>query len=369
MSSYVPVTKPFFPNRERLNEYLDGIYDRQWLTNNGQLVQELTQRLEAYLGVENLLLVANGTLALQIAYRALGVSDARSDQHPEAITTPFTFIATASSLKWDGIEPVFADIDPDTWCLNPTNIEAAITPNTRAIIPVHVFGNACDVESIGAIAQKYKLKVIYDASHAFGVNYKGESLLKHGDAATLSFHATKLFHTGEGGAIIFKRKEDLERAKKMINFGITGPESIEELGINAKMNELQAAMGLCVLDEMDDNLKARAAVWHRYEQALSQSLQLQAKPEALDYNYAYFPVVFDSEEQAVRVAAMLKENGVLARRYFYPSLESVECLGAEAVQPVSKDIASRILCLPIFCQLAEDDQKNIINLIETELRV
>lgn len=363
----IPVTKPYLPNRDKLKAYIDGIYDRQWLTNNGQLVQELTKRLEAYLGVENLLLVANGTLALQIAYRALGVSDARREQHPEAITTPFTFVATASSLKWDGVQPVFADIDPNTWCLNLANIEAGITPNTRAIVPVHVFGNACDVEAIGAIAQKHKLKVIYDASHAFGVNYKGESLLKHGDAATLSFHATKLFHTGEGGAIIFKRKEDLERAKRMINFGITGPETIEELGINAKMNELQAAMGLCVLDEMEENLKARADVWQRYEKALSQALQLQAKLEAVDYNYAYFPVVFESEEQAVRVSATLKENGVLARRYFYPSLESVACLGAEAEQPVSNDIASRILCLPIFAQLSQHDQQSIINLIEAEL--
>ena len=350
----IPVTKPYLPSREKLDKYLDGIYERQWLTNNGQLVQELTQRLEDYLGVENLLLVSNGTLALQIAYRALGVSDATLGVQPEAITTPFTFIATASSLKWDGVQPVFADIDPNTWCLNPANIEAAITPNTRAIVPVHVFGNACDVEAIGAIAQKHNLKVIYDASHAFGVNYKGESLLKHGDAATLSFHATKLFHTGEGGAIIFKRKKDLERAKKMINFGITGPESIEELGINAKMNELQAAMGLCVLDEMEDNLKARAAVWHRYEQALSQALQLQAKPEALDYNYAYFPVVFQSEEQAVRVVEKLKESGVLARRYFHPSLETVKSLGAGEFQEFSSSIAQRILCLPVYSRLKVD---------------
>lgn len=359
----IPVTKPYLPNREKLKSYIDGIYERNWLTNNGPLAQELTQRLEGYLGVENLLLVSNGTSALQIAYRALGVSDATPGAQPEAITTPFTFIATASSLKWDGVQPVFADIDPNIWCLNPANIEAATTPNTRAIVPVHVFGNACDVEAIGAIAQKHNLKVIYDASHAFGVNYKGESLLKHGDAATLSFHATKLFHTGEGGAIVFKRKEDLERAKKMINFGITGPESIEELGINAKMNELQAAMGLCVLDEMEENLAARAAVWHRYEQALGQTLQLQAKPEALDYNYAYFPVVFESEEQAVRVVATLKESGILARRYFYPSLESVECLRAEAEQPVSRDIASRILCLPIYSSLSAESIHKITGIV------
>jgi len=363
----IPVTKPYLPSREKLNKYIDGIYERNWLTNNGPLVQELTCRLEEYLGVENLLLVANGTLALQIAYRALGVSDHQPERRLEAITTPFTFIATASSLKWDGVEPVFVDIDPDTWCMDPANIEAAITPNTRAIVPVHVFGNACDVEAIADIANKHNLKLIYDASHAFGVTYKGESLLKHGDAATLSFHATKLFHTGEGGAIVFKSKDDLERARKMINFGITGQESIEALGINAKMSELQAAMGLCVLDEMETNLKARAEVWSRYEETLGKALQLQTKHQALGYNYAYFPVAFDCEELAMSAAATLKENGVLVRRYFYPSLESVECLGAHAGQPVSKDIASRILCLPVFDQLAQSGQRTIIALIEAEL--
>ncbi|WP_290522442.1 DegT/DnrJ/EryC1/StrS family aminotransferase [Alcanivorax sp.] len=303
----IPVVKPYLPSREKLDKYLDGIYERAWLTNNGPLVQKLTDRLEEYLGVENLLLVANGTLALQIAYRALGVSGNEHGEQPEAITTPFTFIATASSLKWDGVQPVFADIDPNTWCISPENIEQAITSNTRAIVPVHVFGNACDVEAIDEIASRHGLKVIYDASHAFAVKYKGKSLLKYGDAATLSFHATKLFHTGEGGAIIFKRREDLERAKKMINFGITRPESIEELGINAKMNEMQAAMGLCVLDEMAGNLKAREKVWHRYLKALPNSLRLQAKNEALGYNYAYFPVVFETEKQAIRVASTLKK--------------------------------------------------------------
>ncbi len=232
---------------------------------------------------------------------------------------------------------------------------------------MHVFGNACEVKAIDAIAQKHNLKVIYDASHAFCVEYKGESLLNHGDAATLSFHATKLFHTGEGGAVIFRHQEDLERAKKMINFGITGPESIDELGINAKMNELQAAMGLCVLDEMEANLKARAAVWHCYEQALSQLLQLQAKPEGLDYNYAYFPVVFESEEQAVRVAATLKEDGVLARRYFYPSLDTLELVDGRANCPVSRNIASRILCLPLYSELEIKNSKLIINQIEGTL--
>lgn len=359
----IPVTKPYLPSREKLDKYIDGIYERNWLTNNGPLVQELTSRLEDYLGVKNLLLVANGTLALQIAYRALGVSEPINGNSPEAITSPFTFAATASSMKWEGVDPVFADIDPKSWCLAPESIERAISPNTRAIVPVHVFGNGCDVESINAIAKKHNLKVIYDASHAFGVTYKGVSLLKHGDAATLSFHATKLFYTGEGGAIAFKRKEDLERARKLINFGITGPECIEELGINAKMSELHAAMGLCVLEEMDENLTARAQVWRRYEQALRENLQLQTKHEALGYNHAYFPVVFESEAQAVHAADTLRENGVLARRYFYPSLDSVTCLNKQEPQPVSRDIASRILCLPIYSDLPADVLNKITGIV------
>ncbi len=363
----IPVTKPYLPSREKLDKYLDGIYERQWLTNNGQLVQELTQRLESYLGVENLLLVSNGTLALQIAYRALGVIDATHGAQPEAITTPFTFIATASSLKWDGVQPVFADIDPNTWCLNPANIEAAITPYTRAIVPVHVFGNACDVESIDAIAKKHNLKVIYDASHAFAVNYKGESLLRHGDAATLSFHATKLFHTGEGGAIIFKRKEDLERAKKMINFGITGPESIEELGINAKMNELQAALGLCVLEEMEANLASRRAILANYERDLARSVKLQTRVNGLSYNAAYVPVVFETEQETLKVANALKESGILARRYFFPSLEILEFLNSRHNQPVSRYIARRILCLPIYATLEKSEQAAVIEVTKSTL--
>jgi dTDP-4-amino-4,6-dideoxygalactose transaminase len=359
----IPVTKPYLPSREKLDSYIDGIYERNWLTNNGPLVQELTSRLEEYLEVENLLLVSNGTLALQIAYRALGVSDVNRDNKPEAITTPFTFIATASSLKWEGVRPVFADIDPDTWCLDPANIEAAITPNTRAIVPVHVFGNACDVDAIGAIADKNNLKVIYDAAHAFGVKYKEESLLKYGDAATLSFHATKLFHSVEGGAIVFKRKEDLERAKKIINFGMASPEAIEELGINAKMNELQAAMGLCVLDEMDDNLIGREKTWLLYEKKLGKNIQLQLKDKTLGYNYSYFPVLFESEARVLVVEATLQENGVQARRYFHPSLDSLVCLEGQDYQPVSNDIASRILCLPLYSSISPENISKIVNLL------
>lgn len=356
----IPVTKPYLPNREKLEKYIDGIYERNWLTNNGPLLQELTNRLKQYLGVENLLLVSNGTTALQIAYRVLGVHEAADGASPEAITTPFTFIATASSLKWDGIKPVFADIDPETWCLDPGQIESAITERTRAIVPVHVFGNGCNVESIHTIAKQYGLKVIYDASHAFGVDYRGESLLLHGDAATLSFHATKLFHTVEGGAIVFKSRRDLECAEKMINFGLSGPESIGALGINGKMNELQAAMGLCVLDEIQQNLQARKSIWNHYQTSLKELIQLQVKSPNLTYNYAYFPAVFESQDQAMKVAARLKKNDILARRYFYPSLDSVRCLGAIKEQPVSSDIASRVLCLPIFSGLSEKSVELIL---------
>lgn len=344
----IPVTKPYLPSREKLDRYIDGIYERQWLTNNGPLVQELTQRLEAYLGVENLLLVSNGTLALQIAYRALGISGGEAPA--EAITTPFTFVATASSLKWEGVDPVFVDIDAETWCLAPALVESAITPRTRAIVPVHVFGNACDVEAIDELGRRHGLKVVYDASHAFGVTYKGESLLKHGDAATLSFHATKLFHTVEGGAIVFKRKEDLERARQMINFGITGPETIEEIGINAKMNEFQAAMGLCVLDEIGQNLKSRRDVWRSYQEALAGRVAFQRQQPHTDQNYAYAPIVLASEQALKSMMDNLHAKGVVPRRYFYPSLERVRFYEQKRC-PISSDIARRILCLPMYSGL------------------
>jgi len=352
----IPVTKPYLPSHAKLDRYIDGIYERQWLTNNGQLVQELTHRLEEYLGVENLLLVANGTLALQIAYRALNVSDSRADEQPQAITTPFSFVATASSMKWDGVQPVFADIDKDTWCLAPAKIEDAITRNTRAIVPVHVFGNSCDVDAIDHIAHKHNLKVIYDASHAFGVKYKGESLLKYGDAATLSFHATKLFHTGEGGAIVFKRKADLERAKKMINFGIAGPETINEPGINAKMNELQAAMGLCVLDEIEEIRQDRKRVTEIYDYYLAESVGQQKLFAGIAYNYAYYPVTLHSGDQIKRLMSSLRDSDILARRYFYPSLETVSVLGPNLkLCQESSRLADRIICLPIYSGLRAED--------------
>jgi len=346
----IPVTKPYLPDRARLDAYIDRIYDTCWLTNNGPLVKELTERLKEYLGVEHLLLVSNGTLALQIAYRALDIQGT-------ALTTPFSFVATTSSLVWEGIAPKFVDIDPETFCMNPDLIEEAITPDVSAIVPVHVFGNACEVERIEEIAKKHGLKVIYDAAHAFGVNYKNKSILDYGDASTLSFHATKLFHTIEGGAILFKEKEALERAKLLINFGITGPESIVGLGINAKMNEFQAAMGLAVLDEMEQIKKAREVVWKRYESNLRGRIQLQKHNLHSTNNHAYASVLLKNEPTLLNLKALLEANKISPRRYFFPSLNTLSFVTGKA--PLSIDVSRRILCLPIYTDLEEKTIDNI----------
>lgn len=340
----IPVTKPHLPSRARLDQYIDGIYERNWLTNDGPLVEQLTRRLEAWLGVKNLLLTCNGTLALQIAYRTLGVSG-------EAITSPFSFVATTSSLKWEGIEPVFSDIDPGSYCLDPARVEGVITDNTQALVPVHVFGNGCDVDALDAIARKHDLKTIYDGAHAFGVNYKGESLLQQGDATTLSFHATKPFHSMEGGAIVFRRKSDLDRARLLINFGIDGPDSVAGLGINAKMNEFQAAMGLCVLDDIDSIFSDHERVNRQYESQLAGRVQLQARNPECTRNHAYFPVAFADEEQLLEAKAALHDKDIHPRRYFHPSLDTLNYVQPQAPQWVSRDLAARVLCLPVYAGL------------------
>lgn len=357
----INVTKPYLPDREKLNRYIDRIYETAWLTNNGPLVQELTTRLQEYLGVENLLLVSNGTSALQVAYKALGVSG-------QAITTPFSFVATTSSLVWEGIEPVFADIDPETFCMDPSKIEETITSKTTAIVPVHVFGNACEVEEIEAIACKHKLKVIYDGAHAFGVKYKNRSLLSYGDATTLSFHATKLFHTIEGGAIIFKNKEDYEKARLMIKFGIDDSDSIVEVGINAKMNEFQAAMGLCVLDEIDTVLEQRAKIWNLYQRSLGYLVQiLKLNPNSTN-NYSYFPIVLENEETLLAVKHAMNEQRIYPRRYFYPSLDTLDYIVPNPMAHFSRDIAGRIICLPIYPGMKEHEVAAIIEVIESCLK-
>jgi dTDP-4-amino-4,6-dideoxygalactose transaminase len=355
--SNINVTKTHLPNIKKYIQYIERIYQSGWLTNGGACVQELTKRLEQYLGVKNLVLVSNATLGLQLAYKALGLSG-------EVITTPFSFVATTSSLVWEKLTPKFVDIDPASFCMGTALIEAVITSKTSAILPVHVYGNACEVEKIEAIAQKHKLKLVYDAAHAFDVKYKEQSLLNYGDVSVLSFHATKLFHTVEGGALIIKDDVVYEKVKKLMNFGLNGPLQIVSEGINTKMSEFHAAMGLCVLDDMQDILAKRQKVDGYYRMNLPVQLRLLEVNKAATPNYAYFPVVFESEAQLLNVEAALKANNIVPRRYFYPSLNKVPYVEYQRM-PVSEDIAPRVLCLPMYAELNQQDLDRIISVIKT----
>ncbi|HWE47675.1 MAG TPA: DegT/DnrJ/EryC1/StrS family aminotransferase [Caulobacteraceae bacterium] len=356
----IPVTRPYLPSFERYRKYLEGVYERAWLTNNGPLVQELTTRLEDRLRVKNLLLVANGTLALQIAFRALDVTGM-------AVTSPFTFIATTSALHWEGIKPRFADIDRGSLDLDPEAAERAITPEVGAIVPVHVYGAPCEVEAFDAVARRHRLKVIYDAAHAFAVDYAGGSLLNHGDAATLSLHATKLFHTGEGGAIVFKNRDVFERAGRMINFGIDVSDgAIVDPGINAKLSELQAAMGLAMLDDLDAILERRRAICGLYLERLDGAVQIQTWPDAATRNGAYAPILLKDEAQCLRLKAQLEAEGVEPRRYFHPPLARVPLYDHGAKTPIADDASRRVLCLPVFHDLKDAD---ILSICETVRRV
>ncbi|WP_286741024.1 DegT/DnrJ/EryC1/StrS family aminotransferase [Psychrobacter sp. UBA3068] len=353
----IPVTKAYLPNKAKYQSYVDRIFDSGWLTNNGSLLQELERRLAEYLGVKNIILVANGSFALQLAYKALALKG-------DVITTPFSFAATTSTLAWEGLTPIFADINPKTFNIDPAQIEDQITSNTSAIVPVHVFGNPCDVEAIQAIADKHKLKVIYDAAHAFGSEYKSQSVLNYGDISTLSFHSTKLFHTIEGGAVITNDDELAKKIRLMINFGISSPTSVTSLGTNAKMNEFEAAMGLCVLDDIEEVRKKRETIWLTYSKGLLDAVKLQKWNEYSKNNAAYAPTLFDSEAQLLKIESKLKENGILPRRYFYPSLDTLEYINSKQVCDNSRNIASRILCLPMYPSLNNENIEKIINLIK-----
>ena len=353
----INVTKTYLPNKEKYQNYLDEIYSNAWVTNNGPLVQKLEKRLAEYLGVKNIVLVANGTAALEIAYRTLDLKDS-------AITTPFSFVATTSSLVVNGIQPVFADIDPLTLNMDPDRIEREITPNISAIVPVHVFGNACDVEVIDEIAKKYDLKVVYDAAHAFNVKYKGESVLNYGDISTLSFHATKLFHTIEGGALVINDDSLVEKARYLMNFGIKDAESIPEIGINAKMNEFEAAMGLCILDDMEKVSQKRKAVYERYVEALKGLVTFPKWNEHATKNYGYFPILLKDEAQTLALQKALNENGIFPRRYFYPSLDTLSYIEHRQFMPISRDISGRILALPMYPELSNGQQMDIVRTIK-----
>ena len=345
----IPVTKPFLPKAEEYEKYLRSIWDRQWLTNNGPLVNELELKLKNFLNLNHLLFVSNGTVALQIAIKALGLEG-------EIITTPFSFVATTSSIVWEGCKPVFVDIEPDTFNIDPSKIEDAITPRTSAILATHVYGNPCDIDAIQTIADKYGLKVIYDAAHCFGTKYKGRSVFEYGDISTTSFHATKLFHTVEGGAVITRNPEVLKKMVYMRNFGHNGPEAFADLGINGKNSEFHAAMGLCNLKHVNDILNQRKELSLYYRDRLKNlKVTFPVIDESkVDFNYSYFPVLFNSPELMQACIKQLETAKIYCRRYFYPSLASLPYV-EESFLPVCESVVQRIVCLPLYHTLTFED--------------
>lgn len=357
----INVTKTYLPNIDKYKQYIDQIYASGQITNNGPLVRELEHRLAKYLGVKNIVLVANGTVALEIAYRTLGLKGF-------AITTPFSFVATTSSLITNNILPIFADIDSKTFNVDTNKIVDKITPNTSAIVATQVFGNPCEVEEIQKIAEKHNLKVIYDAAHAFDVKFKGQSILNYGDISTLSFHATKIFHCIEGGALIINDDSLVQKARYLINFGFENAESIPHLGTNAKMNEFEAAMGLCVLDDVEIIHNARKAIAEKYKSELQGLVEFQEFNSKATENYSYFPVLFKSEEELKRVQYALNSQDIFPRRYFYPSLDTLSYIEPKQYMPISRDISKRIMCLPIYHGLGKGEQERMIEIIKRVLR-
>lgn len=357
-----PIVKPYLPELSRYQQHIETVFERNWLTNNGPLLQQLEQRLAEYLGVEHLLLVANGTLALQVAYAALDITG-------EVLTTPFSFAATASSLSWQNLTPVFIDIDPETLNINNHSITAEQAEKASAILGVHVFGNPCEVDEIAAFAEKHQLKVIYDAAHAFASDYQESSVLSYGDAATLSLHATKLFHSVEGGAIIFKKREDYEKAKQLVNFGFDKYNNPEFIGINAKMSEVHAAMGLAVLDDIAHITKNRKRLVKRYHENLANipAIALQRWHTSGERNGAYMPILLDDETSVLTLSAKLNSCGIQTRRYFYPSLSQVDAYGKKGDTPLANDIAERVLCLPMYTALTLEDVDSICEQVKLVL--
>jgi dTDP-4-amino-4,6-dideoxygalactose transaminase len=352
----IPVTKPYLPPKEKFQKYVDGIWKRNWITNNGPLVNEYELQLKKYFGLKHLLYLNNGTIALQFAIKALGLNG-------EIITTPFSFVATTSSIVWEGCTPVFVDIDPETLNIDPAKIEAAITKDTSAILATHCFGNACDIDAIQAIADKHGLKVIYDAAHCFGTTYHGKSVFEYGDISTLSLHATKMIHSTEGGLVVTQNPNLLRDMAFMRNFGIKGPENFHGVGINGKNSEFHAAMGLCVLEEADEILQKRKQQCDYYDKKLVNLKARRPKvQEGCGFNNAYYPVIFQSEEAAVSAKAKLELKEIFPRRYFYPSLSRLPYLDRSET-PISDDVAKRILCLPLYHELDEFEQDMIVRIL------
>lgn len=342
----IHVTKSYLPPREEYVAFLETVWNSNQLTNGGSLLEEFEDRVKAYLGLQSFQFVANGTLALQLALSGLDIHQG------EVITTPFSYVATTNAILWQRCKPIFADIDPLTFNLDPRAIEPLITKDTKAIMPVHVFGNPCDIEEIEKVAKAYGLKVIFDAAHAFGVGYQGSSVIGRGDVSVCSFHATKVFHTIEGGGLTCADKKVDEKVELQKRFGHNAYDHVCN-GINAKANEFSAAMGICNLRHFDDNIAARKQSWLLY-QSLLPNVQKQTISKETVYNYGYFPLVFKEQAQLMKVLEALGHEGIYPRRYFFPSLNTLPYLeGKRQSCEVSEHIAERILCLPLWSGMDE----------------
>lgn len=358
----IPINKPFLPDKKEYQKYLSDIWYRNWLTNDGPVVKKLEERLTEKLGVANLSFVSNGTIALQIALKALGLEG-------EIITTPFSFIATTSTVIWENCKPVFADIDKETFNIDPEQIERSISPNTTAILATHVFGNPCEIDAIKKIADKHNLAVIYDGAHCFGSLYDGESVLNYGDISTISFHATKLFHSVEGGGIICN-KDVANKISLLRNFGHNGPEKFDGVGINGKNSEFHAAMGLANLPYIDTILEKRRKDHQLYDEYLQSLPILKQKINGKGTsNYSYYPIVLNDEATCLKVKENLENKSIFPRRYFYPSLNTLEYVDTKKKMNNSENVANSILCLPLYYDLQEAEIANVSQVIRDTLTI
>lgn len=352
----INVTKTYLPDFEKYTTLIKKIYATGWVTNNGALVRELEENLKKYLDVKHLFFCSNGTITLQIALKALNITK-------EIITTPFSYVATLNAILWENCTPIFADINAKDFCIDATQIENLITPNTQAILATHVYGLPCNIEAIDAISKKYNIPIIYDAAHAFGTLYNNQSLLSYGDIASCSFHATKVFHSIEGGCLITNNDALANKIYLMRQFGHINDDYFIA-GINAKNSEFHAAMGICVLNDLEKIIHKRAVLTTLYSNILKNtSLQILQYPISIKPNYGYYPVVFKNEPQLLQVRKKLEGKGIYTRRYFHPSLNTLPFVHNLQHCPVSEDLASRVFCLPLFYELTENEVYMICNSI------
>lgn len=358
----IPVNKVFLPPIEEYTNILSKAWEYGQITNQGKLLLQLENDLKKYLNIDNIQFVSNGTISLQLAIRALDLSGSDS----EIITTPFSYVATVSSILWEGCKPVFVDIESNNFCIDASKIEEKITSKTKAIMAVHVFGYVCDIEKIKSIADKYNLKVIYDAAHAFGVEYKGKSIFNYGDISSCSFHATKLFHTVEGGACFTNNKNLDDKINLIKKFGHVNDDHYC-LGINAKNSEFHAAMGLINLKHISEIISERKKISTTYDLLLNKAIIRPKNQENTSYNYSYYPIVFESENDLKKNLLDLNKNNIFPRRYFYPSLNKLSYLKDYFECQNSESIASRIMCLPLYCGLKEGDLERISKIINNNI--